>query len=155
MRMKCTVWQPLWSVSLRFTSEHLPCPLPFLLVLIALDVSQYNQPSLLSPYSAHDLTRWEISEPCSQLLQKAVDTGEVPHQAGDGLDTQAGKMTLRTCVLEANLPRRSKSWGVQCSREEGRAGYHFCSSLRWTGGLCLEMAFLLGFLGAKENVEEF
>ncbi|KAL6091831.1 hypothetical protein STEG23_023268 [Scotinomys teguina] len=31
-------------------------------------------------YSAHDLTRWEISEPCSRLIQKAVDTGEVPHQ---------------------------------------------------------------------------
>ncbi|XP_060223935.1 cohesin subunit SA-3 [Meriones unguiculatus] len=31
-------------------------------------------------YNAHDLTRWEISEPCSQLLQKAVDTGEIPHQ---------------------------------------------------------------------------
>ncbi|CAO2630275.1 Cohesin subunit SA-3 [Lemmus lemmus] len=31
-------------------------------------------------YNAHDLTRWEISEPCSRLLQKAVDTGEVPHQ---------------------------------------------------------------------------
>ncbi|XP_032742936.1 cohesin subunit SA-3 [Rattus rattus] len=31
-------------------------------------------------YNAHDLTRWEISEPCSRLLRKAVDTGEVPHQ---------------------------------------------------------------------------
>ncbi|XP_015856856.1 cohesin subunit SA-3 isoform X2 [Peromyscus maniculatus bairdii] len=31
-------------------------------------------------YNAHDLTRWEISEPCSRLIQKAVDTGEVPHQ---------------------------------------------------------------------------
>ncbi|XP_051031599.1 LOW QUALITY PROTEIN: cohesin subunit SA-3-like, partial [Phodopus roborovskii] len=31
-------------------------------------------------YNAHDLTRWEIYEPCSRLLQKAVDTGEVPHQ---------------------------------------------------------------------------
>ncbi|EHH17184.1 hypothetical protein EGK_13520 [Macaca mulatta] len=30
--------------------------------------------------SAHDLTRWELYEPCCQLLQKAVDTGEVPHQ---------------------------------------------------------------------------
>ncbi|KAM7331766.1 hypothetical protein ACRRTK_008474 [Alexandromys fortis] len=33
-------------------------------------------------YNAHDLTRWDISEPCSRLLQKAVDTGEVPRQAG-------------------------------------------------------------------------
>uniref|UniRef100_A0A2K5PPM4 Cohesin subunit SA n=1 Tax=Cebus imitator TaxID=2715852 RepID=A0A2K5PPM4_CEBIM len=31
-------------------------------------------------YNAHDLTRWELYEPCYQLLQKAVDTGEVPHQ---------------------------------------------------------------------------
>ncbi|XP_052024081.1 cohesin subunit SA-3 [Apodemus sylvaticus] len=31
-------------------------------------------------YNAHDLTRWEISEPCSRLLRKAVNTGEVPHQ---------------------------------------------------------------------------
>ncbi|EPY77800.1 stromal antigen 3-like protein [Camelus ferus] len=32
-------------------------------------------------YNAHDLTRWELYEPCYRLLQKAVDTGEVPHQA--------------------------------------------------------------------------
>ncbi|XP_049644139.1 cohesin subunit SA-3 [Suncus etruscus] len=31
-------------------------------------------------YNAHDLTQWELYEPCCQLLQKAVDTGEVPHQ---------------------------------------------------------------------------
>ncbi|XP_027383801.1 cohesin subunit SA-3 isoform X6 [Bos indicus x Bos taurus] len=31
-------------------------------------------------YNAHDLTRWELYEPCYQLLRKAVDTGEVPHQ---------------------------------------------------------------------------
>ncbi|KAM5260763.1 cohesin subunit SA-3 isoform 2-T3 [Hipposideros larvatus] len=31
-------------------------------------------------YNAHDLTRWELSEPCYRLLRKAVDTGEVPHQ---------------------------------------------------------------------------
>ncbi|XP_014446081.1 cohesin subunit SA-3 isoform X3 [Tupaia chinensis] len=31
-------------------------------------------------YNAHDLTRWELYEPCNRLLQKAVDTGEVPHQ---------------------------------------------------------------------------
>ncbi|EGW05047.1 Cohesin subunit SA-3 [Cricetulus griseus] len=64
-------------------------------------------------YNAHDLTRWEISEPCCRLLQKAVDTGEVPHQAGDRLDTQRQEMTLRTYVLEATLPRQPQSWGVQ------------------------------------------
>uniref|UniRef100_A0A8C4MUQ5 Cohesin subunit SA n=1 Tax=Equus asinus asinus TaxID=83772 RepID=A0A8C4MUQ5_EQUAS len=32
-------------------------------------------------YNAHDLTRWELYEPCYRLLRKAVDTGEVPHQA--------------------------------------------------------------------------
>ncbi|KAM4820558.1 cohesin subunit SA-3 isoform 2-T2 [Thomomys bottae] len=31
-------------------------------------------------YTAHDLTRWELYEPCYRLLQKAVDTGEVPRQ---------------------------------------------------------------------------
>ncbi|XP_016073228.1 PREDICTED: cohesin subunit SA-3 [Miniopterus natalensis] len=31
-------------------------------------------------YNAHDLTRWELYEPCYRLLQKAVDTGEVPRQ---------------------------------------------------------------------------
>ncbi|XP_045140300.1 cohesin subunit SA-3 isoform X2 [Echinops telfairi] len=31
-------------------------------------------------YNAHDLTRWELYEPCHQLLQKAVDTGEIPRQ---------------------------------------------------------------------------
>ncbi|XP_038524020.1 cohesin subunit SA-3 isoform X9 [Canis lupus familiaris] len=31
-------------------------------------------------YNAHDLSRWELYEPCCRLLQKAVDTGEVPHQ---------------------------------------------------------------------------
>ncbi|KAB0389906.1 hypothetical protein E2I00_000368, partial [Balaenoptera physalus] len=28
-------------------------------------------------YNAHDLTRWELYEPCYRLLRKAVDTGEV------------------------------------------------------------------------------
>ncbi|ELK06942.1 Cohesin subunit SA-3 [Pteropus alecto] len=32
-------------------------------------------------YNAHDLTRWELYEPCYRLLRKAVDTGEIPHQA--------------------------------------------------------------------------
>ncbi|XP_075384286.1 cohesin subunit SA-3 [Tenrec ecaudatus] len=31
-------------------------------------------------YNAHDLTRWELYEPCHQLLRKAVDTGEIPRQ---------------------------------------------------------------------------
>ncbi|XP_006859876.1 PREDICTED: cohesin subunit SA-3 [Chrysochloris asiatica] len=31
-------------------------------------------------YNAHDLTRWELYEPCYRLLRKAVDTGEVPCQ---------------------------------------------------------------------------
>ncbi|XP_013364942.1 PREDICTED: cohesin subunit SA-3 isoform X2 [Chinchilla lanigera] len=31
-------------------------------------------------YNAHDLTRWELYDPCYRLLRKAVDTGEVPHQ---------------------------------------------------------------------------
>ncbi|KAM3924647.1 cohesin subunit SA-3 [Leptodactylus fuscus] len=35
---------------------------------------------LAALYSAHDLTRWELFEPCSQILQKAIDTSEVPEQ---------------------------------------------------------------------------
>ncbi|XP_036910849.1 cohesin subunit SA-3 [Sturnira hondurensis] len=31
-------------------------------------------------YNAHDLTRWELYEPCYRLIRKAVDTGQVPHQ---------------------------------------------------------------------------
>uniref|UniRef100_A0A8C3WNK8 Cohesin subunit SA n=1 Tax=Catagonus wagneri TaxID=51154 RepID=A0A8C3WNK8_9CETA len=31
-------------------------------------------------YNAHDLSRWELYEPCYQLLRRAVDTGDVPHQ---------------------------------------------------------------------------
>ncbi|XP_074081395.1 cohesin subunit SA-3 isoform X1 [Macrotis lagotis] len=31
-------------------------------------------------HNAHDLTRWELYEPCCRLLQKAVDTGDVPRQ---------------------------------------------------------------------------
>ncbi|KAH1164638.1 hypothetical protein KIL84_009508 [Mauremys mutica] len=31
-------------------------------------------------HNAHDLTPWQLSEPCSLLLQRAVDTGEVPKQ---------------------------------------------------------------------------
>ncbi|XP_038624177.1 cohesin subunit SA-3 [Tachyglossus aculeatus] len=31
-------------------------------------------------HNAHDLTRWELHEPCCRLLHKAVDSGEVPQQ---------------------------------------------------------------------------
>ncbi|XP_075268606.1 cohesin subunit SA-3 isoform X2 [Opisthocomus hoazin] len=31
-------------------------------------------------FNAHDLTPWQLFEPCSQLLQRAVETGEVPPQ---------------------------------------------------------------------------
>ncbi|XP_074838987.1 cohesin subunit SA-3 [Carettochelys insculpta] len=31
-------------------------------------------------HNAHDLTPWQLYEPCSRLLQRAVDTGEVPKQ---------------------------------------------------------------------------
>ncbi|XP_073478990.1 cohesin subunit SA-3 [Aquarana catesbeiana] len=31
-------------------------------------------------YSAYNLTKWELFEPCCQILQKASDTGEVPEQ---------------------------------------------------------------------------
>ncbi|XP_075764130.1 cohesin subunit SA-3 isoform X2 [Pelodiscus sinensis] len=31
-------------------------------------------------HNAHDLTPWQLYEPCSLLLQRAVDTGEIPKQ---------------------------------------------------------------------------
>ncbi|XP_067171117.1 cohesin subunit SA-3 [Apteryx mantelli] len=31
-------------------------------------------------FNAHDLTPWQLFEPCTKLLQRAVDTGEVPPQ---------------------------------------------------------------------------
>ncbi|XP_069655750.1 cohesin subunit SA-3 isoform X2 [Haliaeetus albicilla] len=31
-------------------------------------------------FNAHDLTPWQLFEPCTQLLQRALDTGEVPPQ---------------------------------------------------------------------------
>ncbi|XP_020834836.1 cohesin subunit SA-3 isoform X3 [Phascolarctos cinereus] len=31
-------------------------------------------------HNAHDLTRWELYEPCCRLLKKAVDTADVPRQ---------------------------------------------------------------------------
>uniref|UniRef100_A0A8C8VI56 Cohesin subunit SA n=1 Tax=Pelusios castaneus TaxID=367368 RepID=A0A8C8VI56_9SAUR len=31
-------------------------------------------------HNAHDLTPWQLWEPCFQLLQRAVDTGEIPKQ---------------------------------------------------------------------------
>ncbi|XP_036624728.1 cohesin subunit SA-3 [Trichosurus vulpecula] len=31
-------------------------------------------------HNAHDLTRWELYEPCCRLLKKAVDTGDIPRQ---------------------------------------------------------------------------
>ncbi|XP_075062588.1 cohesin subunit SA-3 [Mixophyes fleayi] len=31
-------------------------------------------------FSANDLTRWELFDPCSSILQRAVDTGEIPTQ---------------------------------------------------------------------------
>ncbi|XP_061207839.1 cohesin subunit SA-3-like [Neopsephotus bourkii] len=31
-------------------------------------------------FNAHDLTPWQLFDPCTQLLQRAVDTGEVPPQ---------------------------------------------------------------------------
>ncbi|XP_064357150.1 cohesin subunit SA-3 [Dromaius novaehollandiae] len=31
-------------------------------------------------FNAHDLTPWQLFEPCTRLLQRAVDTGEVPPQ---------------------------------------------------------------------------
>ncbi|KAM8972529.1 cohesin subunit SA-3 [Pelodytes ibericus] len=31
-------------------------------------------------YSGHDLSRWELFDPCTRILRKGIDTGEVPEQ---------------------------------------------------------------------------
>lgn len=61
----------------------------------------------LGPRSAHDLTPWQLFQPCARLLQRAVDTGEVPPQVGGGtgrdgdtvgLLAAAATPCLRPCV---------------------------------------------------------
>ncbi|KAK2493589.1 hypothetical protein MC885_016152, partial [Smutsia gigantea] len=51
-------------------------------------------------YNAHDLTRWELYEPCYRLLQRAVDTGEIPHQASS---RKVGDIELERSVVPPAL----------------------------------------------------
>ncbi|KAJ8798835.1 hypothetical protein J1605_016638, partial [Eschrichtius robustus] len=46
-------------------------------------------------YNAHDLTRWELYEPCYQLLRKAVDTGEFESQGCGAGASQKQLLSLK------------------------------------------------------------
>ncbi|XP_072005974.1 cohesin subunit SA-3 isoform X2 [Engystomops pustulosus] len=66
-------------------SAHFQSQIPDILHVTDLDEDDvYNAAAtmkrLSALYSAHDLTRWELYEPCSLILQKVVDTSEVPEQ---------------------------------------------------------------------------
>ncbi|XP_075715321.1 cohesin subunit SA-3 isoform X3 [Rhinoderma darwinii] len=66
-------------------TTHFRNHLPDILQVTDLDEDDvYNTAAtmkrLSALYSAHDLTRWELFEPCSYILQKAIDTAEVPEQ---------------------------------------------------------------------------
>ncbi|XP_073510897.1 cohesin subunit SA-3 [Phyllobates terribilis] len=66
-------------------TAHFQNHLPDILQVMDLDEDDvYNTAAtmkrLSALYSAHDLTRWELFEPCCHILQKAIDTSEVPEQ---------------------------------------------------------------------------
>ncbi|XP_056426122.1 cohesin subunit SA-3 [Hyla sarda] len=66
-------------------TAHFQNDLPDILQVADLDEDDvYNTAAtmkrLSALYSAHDLTRWELFEPCTHILQKAIDTSEVPEQ---------------------------------------------------------------------------
>ncbi|XP_068130150.1 cohesin subunit SA-3 [Hyperolius riggenbachi] len=66
-------------------TDHFLKLLPDVLQVSDLDEDDvYNTAAIMkrlsSLYSAYDLTKWELFEPCSRILQRAVDTGEVPDQ---------------------------------------------------------------------------
>ncbi|XP_040271102.1 cohesin subunit SA-3 [Bufo bufo] len=66
-------------------TSHFQNHLPDILQVTDLDEDDmYNAAAtmkrLSALYSAHDLNRWEFFEPCSHILQKAIDTSEVPEQ---------------------------------------------------------------------------
>ncbi|KAG9470087.1 hypothetical protein GDO78_018919, partial [Eleutherodactylus coqui] len=66
-------------------ATHFQSSLPDILQVTDLDEDDvYNiaatMKRLAALYSAHDLTRWELYDPCIHILQKAIDTSEVPEQ---------------------------------------------------------------------------
>ncbi|KAM4038590.1 cohesin subunit SA-3 [Anomaloglossus baeobatrachus] len=66
-------------------TTHFQNHLPDILQVMDLDEDDvYNTAATMKRlsflYSGHDLTRWELFEPCCQILQKAIDTSEVPEQ---------------------------------------------------------------------------
>lgn len=105
------------------------------------------------PQSAHDLTRWELYEPCYQLLRKAVDTGEVPHQAS----RQVGN--VEAGILGAPCPR----WPPCRWFQSQGCGVDENSSVRVVPSVPLsevnvlsqhlKTVILSGFWGVKDNIE--
>ncbi|XP_073407753.1 cohesin subunit SA-3 isoform X3 [Dendrobates tinctorius] len=66
-------------------TAHFHSHLPDILQVMDLDDDDmYNTAAtmkrLSALYSAHDLTRWELFDPCCHILEKAIDTSEVPEQ---------------------------------------------------------------------------
>ncbi|KAM5173097.1 cohesin subunit SA-3 isoform 2-T2 [Mantella aurantiaca] len=66
-------------------SDHFLTLLPDIMQVSDLDEDDvYNAAAtmkrLSALYSAYNLTKWELFEPSCQILQKAVDTGEIPEQ---------------------------------------------------------------------------
>ncbi|XP_043359596.1 cohesin subunit SA-3 isoform X17 [Dermochelys coriacea] len=55
-------------------------------------------------HNAHDLTPWQLYEPCSLLLQRAVDTGEVPKQVLGGLSGSQEPGRLLTVGTQVVIP---------------------------------------------------
>ncbi|XP_063786969.1 cohesin subunit SA-3 isoform X2 [Pseudophryne corroboree] len=66
-------------------TDHFLTHLPDILQVSDLDEDDvYNAAAtmkrLSALFSAHDLTRWELFEPCSSILKKAMEAGEIPAQ---------------------------------------------------------------------------
>ncbi|KAM6032585.1 cohesin subunit SA-3 isoform 2-T2 [Theristicus caerulescens] len=75
-------WRPRPARSTRSATPSSPCAAAGTWCAAASLTSWPTSSTRRSPScsSAHDLTPWQLFEPCAQLLQRAVDTGEVPPQ---------------------------------------------------------------------------
>jgi len=104
---------------------HVPSPAPPLVLTLLMP---------LRPPSAHDLTPWQLFEPCSQLLQRAVETGEVPPQVlpwghdGDTAGVWQGSSTPRPSLPRVR-PCRSSSLPSPASTSTSSGSCHACPAL--------------------------
>ncbi|XP_069655754.1 cohesin subunit SA-3 isoform X5 [Haliaeetus albicilla] len=75
-------WRLRAARSTRSATLSSPCTAAGTWCAAALPTSWPTSSTRRSPscFSAHDLTPWQLFEPCTQLLQRALDTGEVPPQ---------------------------------------------------------------------------